>query len=482
MNMRNALRLSLVVPAALTTLTAFSPTGYAATTTAKFHPTMTTKTVSLNGKVVSQPKGFAYDNTTYLPVYYVMHALDSIHITSSWDGTKKEWKLTVPSTATVDYSNLNVGTGDISIYINNKLVKKINGIVYTDPASGIPTMYLPIWYAMGVFERMGITPSWDGTHWGMTQNSTETPQSPPASQGPQDTNPQASSIPGAVSKETLVKDLTTLLNVSKTAPTQSAYDDVPLSNPDAAAITTAVNQHWISPVSSTHFGAGDVVTLHDAEQFYWNYLNIQQGQYQPGQTVDQWAAFIGLEDNVHHTQYLMVTDEQQFLKNLSALLKGYIQSGNTYHVRYTPKDEYTATFAGAKSSSGGTFFPSTSDIQTAITNTYHFFNGITVQQQGNSLLTTVPLPADGTWFAYATTTNDIQYSLDNGATWKSAPYLDSTTFRVRPSQVLLKVPSNDGVTISFNKLMPTFQGSTVLGMVNIFMDPSLGLQVQRMSF
>jgi hypothetical protein len=240
---------------------------------------MTTKTVSLNGKVVSQPKGFAYDNTTYLPIYYVMHALDSIHITSSWDGTKKQWKLTVPSTTTVDYSNLNVGTGDISIYINNMLVKKMNGIAYRDPASGIPTMYLPIWYAMGVFERMGITASWDGTHWGMTQNSTDMAQSPPGSQGLQDTNPQASSIPGAVSKERLVKGLTTVLNVSKSAPTQSAYDDVPLSNPDEAAITTAVNQHWISAFSGTHFGAGDVVTLHDAEHFYWNYLNIQQGQY-----------------------------------------------------------------------------------------------------------------------------------------------------------------------------------------------------------
>jgi hypothetical protein len=206
------------------------------------------------------------------------------------------------------------------------------------------------------------------------------------------------------------------------------------------------------------------VTLHDAEQFYWNYLNITQGQYQPGQTVDQWAAFIGLEDNVNHTKYLMATDEQQFLKNLSALLKGYTQSGNTYHLRYTPQDEYTATFAGAKSSGGGAFFSSTSDIQTAITNTYNFFNGITVQQQGDSLVTTVPLPADGTWFAYATTTNDIQYSLDNGATWETAPYLDSTTLHVRPSQVLLKVPSNDGVTISFNKMMPAFHGSTVLGM------------------
>jgi hypothetical protein len=42
------------------------------------------------------------------------------------------------------------------------------------------------------------------------------------------------------------------------------------------------------------------------------------------------------------------------------------------------------------------------------------------------------------------------------ATWKSAPYLDSTTLRVRPSLVLLKVPSNDGVTISFNKMMAAF--------------------------
>jgi hypothetical protein len=185
-----------------------------------------------------------FSSSNKLPDCRILHALDRIHITSSWDGTKKQWKLTVPSTTTVDYSNLKVGTGDISIYINNQLVKKINGIAYTDPASGIPTMYLPIWYAMGVFERMGITPSWDGKHWGMTQNSTDAPQSPPTPQGPQDTNPEASSIPGAVSKETLVKDLTTILNVSKSEPTKIAYDDVPLSNPDTAAIITAVNQHW----------------------------------------------------------------------------------------------------------------------------------------------------------------------------------------------------------------------------------------------
>ena len=61
----------------------------------------------------------------------------------------------------------------------------------------------------------------------------------------------------------------------------------------------------------------------------------------------------------------------------------------------------------------------------------------------------------------ATTVRSGRFTTSPDTTWRSAPYLDTTMLRVRPSQVLLKVPSNDGVTISFNKLIPAFQGSTV---------------------
>ena len=74
-----------------------------------------------------------------------------------------------------------------------------------------------------------------------------------------------------------------------------------------------------------------------------------------------------------------------------------------------------------------------------------------------------------------------RFTTSPDTTWNPT-VLGCTTLHVRPSQVLLKVPPNDGVTISFNNMIPVFQSSTVLGMVNIFMDPSLGLQVQRMSF
>ncbi|GMA51075.1 hypothetical protein GCM10025857_24320 [Alicyclobacillus contaminans] len=443
----------------------------AAQAPAGFHPVLSTKTVSLNGNLVSSPKGFSYQGTSYLPVYYVMHALDSIGIHSTWNGSA--WHLQVPSGIQVDLSQISVGSGDVSIYINNTLVKRVYGLVYPDPASGKPTTYLPIWYAMGVFQRMGITPSWDGTHWNMKQTQT-------APEGPADTTVQASTIPGAVSKEKLVADFAAAVGATATVPSSSPYDDVPTSDPNAGAVLQAVSNHWITPFSASHFGAGDVVTLQDADQLYWNYLKITDGRYQPGQTWSAWADDTELTNGVQQTEYLMADDEQKWMANLTDLLRGYSASTEgTATLRYTPEEEYAATFSKAVTATGTPVFTSTTDIQTAIVNTYRFFNSVTVQYGADDVTVRLPLAADGTWFVYGSSTQDVSYSLDGGASWTTADVFDSTRLSSRPSSVLVRAASANGLWITYNKLVPAIAGSVALGMVHVWVDPDGSLRVAR---
>ncbi|MCL6517720.1 peptidoglycan-binding protein [Alicyclobacillus sp.] len=122
--------------------------------------------ILLNGRVVSEPSGFAWQNTTYMPIWYLQRALDQLGILSDWDGT--HWNLKVPSSMRVDLSNLEIGTGTQVIEINGTPVKRVNGMAAQDPAGGNTTTYMPIWYLMGLLDRMGIQHDWTGSQWKMT--------------------------------------------------------------------------------------------------------------------------------------------------------------------------------------------------------------------------------------------------------------------------------------------------------------------------
>ena len=49
-------------------------------------------TITLNTKIMSHPDRFTYNNTTYMPIWYVMQLLNKLSISSSWNGTT--WTLT----------------------------------------------------------------------------------------------------------------------------------------------------------------------------------------------------------------------------------------------------------------------------------------------------------------------------------------------------------------------------------------------------
>ncbi|QSO50976.1 cadherin-like beta sandwich domain-containing protein [Alicyclobacillus curvatus] len=117
-----------------------------------------------DGKVQNVPAIVGNDSgtqTTYMPIWYVMQWVKSVGIQSKWDG--QAWKLT--TTAAVNTSNIHVGRGNTSIYVNGTLIQDVNTKAATDPSTGHSTTYMPIYYVEQILKRVGLTSTWDGTTW-----------------------------------------------------------------------------------------------------------------------------------------------------------------------------------------------------------------------------------------------------------------------------------------------------------------------------
>jgi hypothetical protein len=127
--------------------------------------------IILNHHTVSSPKGLVSGNTMYIPIWYVMHALNNLGIQNRWDGHK--WYLTTSSSEQVDLSNVRPGSGSSSIYLNGKLVQRVTGIVDVVPASHQKTTYMPIWYVMQVLHRAHFDSSWNGSKWELARTADE---------------------------------------------------------------------------------------------------------------------------------------------------------------------------------------------------------------------------------------------------------------------------------------------------------------------
>lgn len=121
-----------------------------------------------NGKVQNVPAIVGNDSgtqTTFMPIWYVMQLLKTMGIDSTWNG--HDWRLT--TSAAVDVSNIQAGSGKTSIYLNGTLVQQVNTVADTDPSTNKPTAYMPIWYVQQILQRVGLQSSWDGTSWTVTQ-------------------------------------------------------------------------------------------------------------------------------------------------------------------------------------------------------------------------------------------------------------------------------------------------------------------------
>lgn len=145
---------------------------------ASTQPTMQKSTISVNGTTISTQYKFAYNGTTYMPIWYVIQALKRVGVSATWNGTTHRWD--IQTNGMSSSLSLNAKSGQTSIYVDNSLVENnIPTLVSTDPASKQATTFMPIWYIQQVLNVIGFstsTDSWNGNTgvWSLHSSNTST--------------------------------------------------------------------------------------------------------------------------------------------------------------------------------------------------------------------------------------------------------------------------------------------------------------------
>lgn len=124
------------------------------------------KVISLDQHTISRPYGTVHNGTTYMPIWYLMNALNKLGVQTRWDG--RTLHLTEASGTTPNLDNVSPGTGLMPIYLDGRLVQKVNGSTEIDPASNQVTTYMPMWYLMQILDRMHVKSGWDGVNWNLS--------------------------------------------------------------------------------------------------------------------------------------------------------------------------------------------------------------------------------------------------------------------------------------------------------------------------
>ncbi|WAH36708.1 hypothetical protein [Alicyclobacillus dauci] len=445
---RTGALIALTGVAAMSAWPVFASVAQAASTP---HYQMQKKAIVLNGKTVTQPYGFAYNNTMYMPIWYVMNTLEQLGIKSTWN--HNVWNMTVPSSFSVDTSNIQVGTGQISLEINGKLMHKVNGIAAIDPSTGKPTTFIPIWYTQQLLERVGIDSPWDGTTW-VLKNAVQPQPKLPANE---------------VATWQFLQGVEKQFGVTPSSTGASKYDDIASSDSHWGIVQSAIAKGIYQPPSATHSGAYAAIDAKTADTILWNAFGLKNGAFQPGADPSDWANIVGLNPSgIQSTDLLTPQELTEIMSNLADNQQGFRVTGaNSYQIDYPIEDEATATFTGA-TSSGKPFFPSNQDVQAAITNTYQFYDGMHLTNESGTWVLSIPSLSGTKWFSYTSTLGDVQYQLPGDSTWQSASTLDSRELQVSPTdQIRIRIPQDNGLTITMNQMLPDFGGTVTLGSLDI---------------
>lgn len=146
-----------------------------ANTSVEYAPTsiQVTGQSPLNPKHVVSNDPWSGKPTSWLPVYYLQQALKSIGVQTTWNGN------TLDVTSTPSGWNVNVSgapqtgtapTGQMQFSINGNQYDFIRApkLVAKDPASGVETTYVPVYYAdLFLQQRLLMGVAWDGDTWNM---------------------------------------------------------------------------------------------------------------------------------------------------------------------------------------------------------------------------------------------------------------------------------------------------------------------------
>ncbi|KPV38944.1 hypothetical protein [Alicyclobacillus ferrooxydans] len=160
--------------------------------------TMAATHIYLNGQNVSNPEHviakdpWGGSKTTWVPVYYLQQVLTKAGFQTSWNGTSltfvsdpSGW-VTGAALGNPEAQPLTAPKGQMQVTLVSGSAPSMNipKLVAKDPASGVKTTYVPIYYIDQVLNQYWMMhATWNGSDWQMVtqQNSPITEQSYPTS-------------------------------------------------------------------------------------------------------------------------------------------------------------------------------------------------------------------------------------------------------------------------------------------------------------
>ncbi len=468
--------------------------------------------IYLNGVLVQKVNGIVATEqgsntmTMYIPVWYLMNTLGGAQVVSNWNG--KKWTITLPkkpksagvgnngTNSNVSGSGASGGNSSSAggtTSGNSGSTSGSSGSTSGSSGSTSGSSGSTSGSSESTSDNSGSTSGSSGSASGSSGSASDSSGSASDSSGSASDSsgsanganngtsgnqpivvvPQPPLPSNEVAKYDFLSKLLPLEGIAPDPSGQNSYDDIATTDANWGFVNAALERHLLTPDSSTHSGAYEALTLAEADEIYWNAIGITNPSYQPGGDPFDWGNAIQLNPpNETALTDISPADEQAMLNRISAFSRGYVQTGTNYQVVYPPTDEYSATFAGAVNlSTGQSYFSNQNDIQQAITQTYQFFNHVTIQTQDSNLIIAIPSTVNTNWFAYAATMGQIQYSIDGGHTYIAVDAFDSRELTGKPldpsEPILLKANMMNGLSLSLNQLLPSFGGTISLGQVTI---------------
>ncbi|GMA57643.1 hypothetical protein GCM10025858_21460 [Alicyclobacillus sacchari] len=209
-------------------------------------------------------------------------------------------------------------------------------------------------------------------------------------------------------------------------------------------------------------------------------MNASDAAYQPGV---RYSVGVGCWIDAaswQSTNFLTPQELATLVSNLHNTLQGFVETAkNTWQICYPIADEAVASFTG-DSRGGQPFFSSDASIQSAVEQTYQFFDSLRVVKQGNQYVLVVPTPPTGTGFGYITTFGNVTYEISGQSKWTNTFALDTRNLQWPKGHTLwVQIPSS-GLTVTWNLMLPQLSGTVVLGEIQLSASTQ-GPQVQRIN-
>ncbi|SIT05004.1 hypothetical protein [Alicyclobacillus vulcanalis] len=429
---------------------------------AQGHGSFSTVRVSVGTSSSLSVPALIQGNETYIPLWDLMQVLHQLGFTATW--AKGQFSVSAPPSVPMDEAPGPAGKGGALVVLDGQVVEQVPTVIATPPGAATPEVFLPLTNAEEILGRLGIQASATGNQ--VNLDASAVPQALPNQQ---------------VAVWNVLAAVASDLGVSTAPAGPSPYADLPTASPAWGAVEAAIRLGWYSPLSASSSGAFQPITWAQTASILWNALGISQqdAAYQPGGSPTAWASALGLvPENWDPASYMTAQELDTLASNLHECLQGDVETGaNTWRLWYPPADEVEATL---QSGGGQSLFTSTADAQAAISSAYQFFNQLVVTRVGQGYVVTVPSVPEGYGFATFSALGGVAYQTTPGGPWTVVPVLDTRDVSIpAKGRLSVKVPAQ-GITITWNQMMPSLGGTVAMGALQVSPGPS-GPSVERLN-